>query len=105
MDITQVNVHEQPALPAAVQLLKASTSEVTLHKHVEDRVERVEDQEEIGEVMVAGEPVSRVSMWCMMLMDMNIKSMMMVISSLISILNMMRLPHSKMIKIRKTERN
>ena len=105
MDITQVNVHEQPALPAVVQLLKASTSEVTSNKHAEDRVERVEDQDETGEVMVAREPVSRVSMWCMMPMDTNIRSMMMVISSLISILNMMRLPRSKMTKIRKTERN
>ena len=105
MDITQVNVHEQLALQAVVQLLKASTSKVTLHKHAKDRMERMEDQEETGEVMVAGEPVSRVSMWCMMPMDTNIRSMMMVISSLISILNIVRLPRSKMTKIRKTERN
>ena len=82
MDITHVNVHEQPTLPAAVQLLKASTSEVTSNKHVEDCVERVEDQEEIGEVMVVGEPISRVSMWCMMPMDTNIRSITVVISSL-----------------------
>ena len=36
MDIIQLNVHEQPALPAVVQLPKASTSEVTSHKHAED---------------------------------------------------------------------
>ena len=42
MDITQVNVPEQPTLPAVAQLLKASISEVTLHKHAEDRVEHVE---------------------------------------------------------------
>ena len=105
MDIIQVNVHEQPALPVAVQLLKASTSEVISHKHTEDRVEHVEDHEETDEVMVAGEPVSRVSKWYMMPKDTNIRSMMMVILSLISMLNMMRPPRRKMIKIRKTERN
>ena len=98
MDITQVNVHEQPALPAAVQLLKASTSEVISHKHREDH-------EETDEVIVAGEPVSRVSKWYMMPKDTNIRSMMMVTSSLIPILNMMRPPRRKMIKIQKTERN
>ena len=102
MDITQVNVHEKPALPAAVQLLRVSISEVISHKHAE---ERVEDQEETDEVMVAGEPVSRVSKWYTMLKDTNIRSMKMVISSLISILNTMPLPRSKMIKIRKAERN
>ena len=53
MDIIQVNVHEQPALPAVMQQLRASTSEVISHKHAEDRVEHVEDQEETDEVMVA----------------------------------------------------
>ena len=50
MDIFQLNVPEQPALPAAVQLLKASISEVTSHKRAVDRVEYVEDQEETDEV-------------------------------------------------------
>ena len=54
MDIIQLNVPKQPALPAAVQLLKAPISEVISHNHVE---ERVEDQEETDEVMVAGELV------------------------------------------------
>ena len=103
MDIIQLNVHEQPALPAVVQLPKASTSKVTSHKHMEDHVERVEDQEETDEVMVAGELVFRVSKWYTMLKDTDIRSMKMVISSLI--LKMMPLPRSKIIKIRKTERN
>ena len=105
MDIIQVNVHEQLALPAVVQLLKASTSKVISHKHVEDHVECVEDHKETDEVMVVGEPVSRVSKWYMMPKDTNIRSMVMVISSLILILNMMRPPHRKMIKNRETERN
>ena len=102
-DIFQLNVPEQPALPAAVQLLKASISEVTSHKHAVDRVEHVEDQEETDEVMVAGELDFRVSKWYTMLKDMNIRSMKMVTSSLI--LKTMPPPLSKMIKIRKTERN
>ena len=103
MDIIQLNVHEQPALLAVVQLPKASTSEVTSHKHVEDHVECVDDQEEIDEVMVAGEPVSRVSKWYTMLKDTNIRLMKMAILSLI--LKMMPLLRGKIIKIRKTERN
>ena len=66
-----------------------STSEVISHKHAENRVEHVEDHKETYEVMVAGEPVSRVSRWYMMPKDTNIRSMMMVISSLISMLKMM----------------
>ena len=105
MEITQVNVHEQPTLPVVMQQLRASTSEVISHKHTEDRVEHVEDQEETDEVMVVGEFDFWVSRWCMMLRDTNIRLMKMVISSLILILNMMPLPRNKMIKNRKTERN
>ena len=105
MDITPVNVQEQLVLPAAVQLLRASISEVISHRHAVDRVEHVEEQEETDEEMAAGEPISRVSMWYMMPKDTNIRSMMMVTSSLISILKMLQIPRSKTKKTRKTEWN
>ena len=56
MDITHRNVRSEPVDPAVAILPSLSTSAVILRRFVVN----VEEQEETAEVVVAGEPVSRV---------------------------------------------
>ena len=105
MGIIQLNAHDQPVLLEVTHQLKVLIKGVTSHRHVVDHVVHVVDLEETGEEMVEGELVFRVSRWFMMKKDTNIRSMMMVTSSLISIQKTMPPPRNKMNKTRETRRN